>query len=82
MATFEPPVRFYNPPTLPKDPRAVPFAYYPGTPKGVNVYMRADGTAVENYDPGDALYVYLGGHVYDVSSSEASLLTSAGYTVS
>ena len=81
MPTFEPPVRRYNPPVYPWAKEEAPFRYYPGTPKGSNVYLRANGTAVENYDPGDAEYVYLGGHVYDISATEASLLQTAGYTV-
>lgn len=81
VATFIPPIRHYNSPTYPWDRRAVPFCYMPGTPKGVNVYMRADGSCVENRDPGNAAYIYLGGHEYTVSASEAALLTAAGYTV-
>lgn len=81
MPTFEPPVRRYNPATYPWAREEVPFRYYRGTPKGSNVYLRANGTAVENWDPGDAAYVYLGGHVYDITETEASLLQAAGYTV-
>lgn len=81
MATFTPPIRFYNPPTYPWKRDEAPFKYFPGTPKGVNVYIRADGSAVENRDPGDALYIYLGGHVHEVSATEQALLEAAGYTV-
>lgn len=81
MPTFIPPNRGYNPPTYPWARDEAPFRYYQGTPKGVNVYMRANGTVVENYDPGDAAYIYLGGHIHEISAAEASLLEAAGYTV-
>ncbi len=81
MPTFEPPVRRYNPPTYPWARDEAPFKYYRGTPKGSNIYVRPSGVVVENYDPGDAIYTYLGGHVYDITEAEASLLEAAGYTV-
>lgn len=82
MATFEPPIGSYNPSTLPWDKNAVPFRYYQGTPKGTNIYVKPDGTVVENYDPGNATHIYLGGHIYtDLSASEVTTLESAGYTV-
>ena len=82
MSTFVPPIRYYNPSVYPWDKKASPFRYYEGTPKGVNVYVKQDGTVIENQDPGNALYIYLGGHVYsDISAAEVSILEAAGYTV-
>ena len=81
MPTFEPPIGSYNPPTYPWDRDQVPFKFYRGTPKGKNLYVKADGTVVENYDPGDAVTIYLGGHVYDITAGEAAILEAAGYTV-
>ncbi len=81
MPTFEPPIGSYNPPTYPWDRNASPFRYYRGTPKGKNLYVKPDGTVVENYDPKNAIYTYLGGHVYDVSAAEVAILQAAGYTV-
>lgn len=82
MATFEPPIGSYNPPVYPWAKEEAPFRYYRGTPKGKNLYVKPDGTVVENHDPGNAIYIYLGGHVYtDLSATEVSILQAAGYTV-
>jgi len=81
MPTFEPPVGSYNSPTLYFNKTASPFKYFRGTPKGKNLYVKADGTVVESYDPGNAVTIYLGGHVYDITASEAAILEAAGYTV-
>lgn len=82
MATFVPPIGSYNSPVYPWAKDASPFRYFRGTPKGKNIYVKPDGTVVENYDPGNAIYTYLGGHVYtDLSATEVSLLQAAGYTV-
>ena len=81
MPTFEPPIGAYNPPVYPWDKKAAPFRYYRGTPKGKNLYVKADGTVVENHDPGNAVTIYLGGHVYDITAGEAAILEAAGYTV-
>lgn len=82
MPTFEPPIGAYNPPVYPWARREAPFRYYHGTPKGKNLYVRANGTVVENHDPGDAVAIYLGGHVHQISAEEAAILEAAGYTVS
>ena len=81
MPTFEPPIGSYNPPVYPWAKEEAPFRYYQGTPKGKNLYVKADGTVVENHDPGDAVTIYLGGHVYDITAGEAAILEAAGYTV-
>ena len=81
MPTFEPPIGSYNPPTYPWAKDEAPFRYYRGTPKGKNLYVKANGTVIENYDPGDAVTIYLGGHVYDITAEEAAILEAAGYTV-
>lgn len=50
-------------------------------PKGRNVYKLLDGTYVEN-EPANMDTVsitYLGGHEIDITDSEASSLTAAGY---
>lgn len=81
MPTFEPPIGSYNPPVYPWAKSEAPFRYFRGTPKGKNLYVRSNGTVVENYDPGDAVTIYLGGHVYDITAGEAAILEAAGYTV-
>lgn len=81
MPTFEPPIGSYNPPVYPWAKDEAPFRYFRGTPKGKNLYVRSNGTVVENYDPGDAVTIYLGGHVYDITAGEAAILEAAGYTV-
>lgn len=81
MATFEPPIGSYNPPVYPWDRNASPFRFWRGTPKGMNLYVKPDGTVIQHYDPGDAIYTYLGGHIYDVSAEEVTILENAGYTV-
>ena len=82
MPTFEPPIGSYNPPVYPWAKEEAPFRYYRGTPKGKNIYVKPDGTVVENHDPGNAVTIYLGGHVYDITAGEAAILEAAGYTVS
>lgn len=81
MPTFTPPVRVYNPPIPFRKYRDGLSEYLPGTPKGVNVFIKPDGSAVENLDPGNAIYTYLGGHIYDITDAEAAILVADGYTV-
>lgn len=81
MPRFEPPIGSYNSPVYPWSAGQVPFKFYRGTPKGKNLYVRANGTVVENNDPGDAVTIYLGGHIYDLTAGEAAILEAAGYTV-
>jgi hypothetical protein len=81
MPTFEPPIGAYNPPVYPWAKEEAPFRYYRGTPKGKNLFVKPDGTVVENHDPGNAVTIYLGGHVYDITAEEAAILEAAGYTV-
>ena len=81
MPRFEPPIGAYNSPVYPWAKDASPFRYFRGTPKGKNLYVRANGTVVENHDPGDAVTIYLGGHIYDITAGEAAILEAAGYTV-
>lgn len=81
MPLFTPPVRRFNRSTYPWDPKARPMAYWKGVGKGVNVYVRPDNSVVENTDPGNAIYTYLGGHIYSVSDAEAAILVAAGYTL-
>lgn len=55
--------------------------HYSGLPRGRNVYKLDDGTYTEN-EPNDLQTVtitYLGGHVHEVSDTEAAALTAAGY---
>lgn len=51
-------------------------------PRGRNVYKLVNGTYVEN-EPADFSTVaitYQGGHVHEVSETEASSLSAAGYS--
>lgn len=56
-------------------------SHFAALPRGRNVYKLSDGTYTEN-EPNDMETVtitYLGGHIHEVSDSEAASLTSAGY---
>jgi len=55
--------------------------FFQAMPRGRNIYLLSNGTYVEN-EPADmttVVRVYEGGHDHDVTASEASALTAAGY---
>lgn len=96
MPTFSPPVAFDNPPiyttgqdrlypALPFGPAQALMRHYGGQPRGRSV-LKIDGTYRTVDVPTQAQIdaateVYLGGHIYEVTSTVATALTAAGYTV-
>lgn len=82
MSTFEPPTRnevvyadfFGRTAETSLFSRVVPSA------RGINIWKLNDGTYTELEPPfGDFLFVYYGGHIYDVDAEEVAALTAAGY---
>lgn len=60
------------------------WSFFRGANWGVTVLQQQDGTFVQRQfvdqvEADAALKVYLGGHVYTVSSAEVTALTNAGY---
>lgn len=89
MPTFEPPSAESHPTVLPKgDPEQDPIAYalrrhYHPLVVGQTV-LKINGTyATYEYPSQDLLdsatEIYLGGHIYEVSSAVATALQAAGY---
>lgn len=57
------------------------FRFYSPTARGRNVFLLTDGNFTEN-EPADFSTIattYHGGHSHEISASEASALTAAGY---
>jgi len=57
------------------------FRFYSPEPTGRNVFLLTDGTFTEN-EPADFSTIattYHGGHDHQITASEASALTAAGY---
>jgi hypothetical protein len=50
------------------------------SPRGVNIWKLNDGSYTE-FEPleGEFVFVYYGGHIYDVDDLEVASLTGAGY---
>ena len=86
--TFEPPIAYDLPPTLP-DPRPryinAHARWKGGQRRGRTVlkiagtYSLVDTPTVDQTNSADA--VYMGGHIYTVDQTEADALSAAGYTV-
>jgi len=86
MPTFEPPIAYDNPAILSETfgiKRAL-FKYYGPYPRGRSVLKIGGVYRTVDYPDQDTLAlateVYLGGHVYVVSSAVATALNAAGYT--
>lgn len=83
----------FQPPTVNDVPRVLPdstgpgywlFRHYSPLPRGRTVLKAADGSyTTVDVPTGDqiaaSVAVYLGGHIYDITTAEAAALTSAGY---
>jgi hypothetical protein len=91
--TFQPPVVLDVPTTLPdsRGPGARARRFYGPNPRGVNVYVYADGTVTQDNPAHTSaelatdvapVITYYGGHVYTVSAADAAVLNAAGYTTS
>lgn len=83
MATFVPPTDNLVPPTEIKTDgiALLLFRYFAPTARGRNVFKLNDGTFTEN-EPADfdtIAKIYLGGHISEITASEAADLTAAGY---
>ncbi len=95
MPTFTPPSRTTVPRVLPKTPEkdAKPSSYMKSDiPVGANVWLYTDNTISEQQPPlweprtnqdgsitPGVKKVWYGGHINDITSSEAVTLTAAGY---
>ena len=93
MPTFQPPVVYDVPTTLPdsRGPGARARRFYGPNARGVNVYVYADGTvtteqpihtSAELASDVAPVTTYYGGHVYSVTAAQAAVLNAAGYTTS
>lgn len=87
MPVFEPPIVYANPAILPtsKGIQRALFKYYGPYPVGQSV-LRIGGvyrtiTSPDQLTLATATEVYLGGHIYDISTATAAALVAAGYTV-
>lgn len=88
MPTFTPPFVLDNSPLLPntRGPAFFLFRHYKNRARGRTVikkngvYSTVDAAAVPD-QLATADIVYLGGHIYEVTESEAADLVAAGYTV-
>jgi hypothetical protein len=90
MPTFQPPTDNFhalsdfdvNLPNSPSVRRAYNLLrHYQALPKGRNIFLLSSGTYTEN-EPSDmstVITTYYGGHVYEITDSEAASLTAAGY---
>lgn len=82
MATFTPPVVYDRARVVPRHhPGNVLMRHYSPLPRGVNVWLKTDGTVVivQPWDPATISRTFLGAMSHPVNSSEAALLTAAGY---
>lgn len=87
MPFFEPPIVYANPAVLPntRGTQRALFKYYGPYPVGQSV-IKVGGVYKTITSPDQltlltATEIYMGGHIYEISSATAAALVAAGYTV-
>jgi len=85
VASFQPPVAYDNPSTLPdtKGPAKMLFERLGAQPRGRSVLRTAGVYATLDYPTtaqiNAATEAYIGGHIYDVDNATVAALVAAGY---
>ncbi|HYH49648.1 MAG TPA: hypothetical protein VEG38_08875 [Acidimicrobiia bacterium] len=80
---FSPPIKYLQPFVGPeyRGPARRLFRYYDGIPTSTNIYVLVDGTVTETqpWDQNLITKIYFGGHVAEITDTEAQILIDAGY---